>query len=84
MQMMTFFYDLWEYPQILSLKQNVIFLRCCASVAWRRLWQIQDGRRELVSANRNGQHPQPAPAALAGGDEVDFFAVFSGFLGSVM
>ena len=36
-----------------------------------------------MSANRNGQHPL-APAALAGGDEVDFFAVFSGFLGSVM
>ena len=36
-----------------------------------------------MSANRNGQHPL-APAALAGGDEVDFFAMFSGFLVSVM
>ena len=81
--MRTFFSDFWKYPQILSLEQYVIFQRCCASVVWRRLWQIQDGRLELVSANRNGQHPL-APAALAGGDEVDFFAVFSGFLGSVM
>ena len=56
--MRTFFSDFWKYPQILSLEQYVIFQRCCASVAWRRLWQIQDGRLELVSANRNGQHPQ--------------------------
>ena len=81
--MRTFVSDLWEYPQTFQFQIHLIFQRCYASVAWRRLWQIQDGRLELVSANRNGQHPL-APAALAGGDEVDFFAVFSGFLGSVM
>ena len=37
-----------------------------------------------TSVGKQERATSPAPAALAGGDEVDFFAVFSGFLGSVM
>ena len=37
-----------------------------------------------TSVGKQERATSPAPAALAGGDEVDFFAVFSGFLGLVM